>query len=172
MKKDKKNKSELVLGKHIRTVKTNQKQHFLFFVAMLIFFNMLLLFSVGFVIVSLNIWYNWVLCFVVLSLSGFLSFKTYQKVTVFHKCDLYENAISIRSIWFNIDLAYEDIFELKIKESILDKLFKINTKSLEIKILNHRRKKFTIHFIEENANKFKKEILNLIEKNQKKKASD
>ena len=36
---------------------------------------------------------------------------------------------------------------------------------MEIKILNRRRKKFTIHFIEENAVKLKQEITMLIDKN-------
>jgi hypothetical protein len=40
----------------------------------------------------------------------------------------------------------------------------LETKSLEVKILNRRRKKFTIHFIEENAVKLKQEITMMIDK--------
>ena len=54
---------------------------------------------------------------------------------------------------------------LKFQESSLDKTFKLNTKSLEIKLLRHKRKKFTIHFIEENVVKLKQEIIMLIDRN-------
>ena len=54
------------------------------------------------------------------------------------------------------------IYELNIKESVLDKIFKINTKSLEFKIYGQRRKKFTLHFIEEDVDGLKQELTKLI----------
>ncbi len=169
MKKEKKQQDEIeevVLGEKIRDVKTNEKQHFLLFVSMLILFNVLLIISVWFVLLHLKNWYNWVFCFALLGVGFALSFKTYRDIKNFHKCELYDNAIVINSIWFNLKVALKDIYEMNVKVSKLDKIFNLNTKSLEIKILGHKRKKFTIHFIEENAVKLKQEITMLIDRNQ------
>jgi len=171
---NKKNKKEkqvaqpLVLGEKIRDIKINERQHFLMFSFMLIFFNMLLVASVGFVLVYLNTWYNWVICFAILLSSFGISFKTYLNIKNFHKCEIYNNALVLNSIWNNISVALKDIYEITVKETRLDRLFKLNTKSLEIKILNHRRKKFTIHFIEEDVNDLRFEILKIMEKDSKK----
>ena len=162
MSKKKKNKKpEVVLGKKIRDVQINQKQHFLLFCAMLVMFNMMLLFSVGFVLIYLNTWYNWAICFAILFLCWWLSFKAFRDQKDFHKCELYDNALVVNSIWFNIKLDLKEICEIKVKESVLDKMFKIGTKSLEVKIINNKRKKFTIHFIEEDVEKLKWEILKI-----------
>ena len=168
MKKEKKQKNiveEVVLGKKIRDVKINEKQHFLLFVSMLILFNLLLVVSVWFVLINLTDWYYWVVCFMTLGLCFWLSLKTYREIKDFHKCELYDNAIVLTSIWFNIKVALKDIYEMNVKETLLDRIFKLNTKSLEIKILGQRRKKFTIHFIEENAVNLKQEIIIFIDKN-------
>ena len=165
-KKEKKNPyPEVELGTKIRDVKINQKQHFLLFVAMLIIFNLLLLMSVWFVLINLNAWYNWVICVAIVFLCFGLSFKTYCNIKTFHKCELYDNALSINSIWFNINVDLKNICEIKVKVIRLDKMFKLDTKSLEIHIIGSRRKKFTIHFIEEDAEKLKWEILKLVEDN-------
>lgn len=157
--------AEINLGNKIKELKINERQHFLLFVSMLIFFNMLLLVSVGFVLIYIDRWYNWVLGFSLLALSFWLSFKVYHSTKVFHKCTLYTNAIVMNSIWFNCVVELKNIYELRVKISILDKMFKLNTKSLEVKIMNNRRKKFTIHFIEENAIKLKQKIIDLIDQN-------
>ena len=162
-KKKKEQIPELVLGKKIRDVQINQKQHFLLFIAMLLLFNMLLLYSVWFVLMNLNTWYNWVICFGIIFICWWLSFKTYRDVKSFHKCELYDNALVINSIWFNLKVDLKNICEIKVKESVLDKMFKINTKSLEVRMIASRRKKFTIHFIEEDAEKLKWEILKTAE---------
>ena len=171
MKKENKQKidvEDFQLGKKIRDIKTNEKQHFLLFVSVLLFFNLLLLVSVWFVLIYLNRWYNWVVCIGVLATMFSLSFKAYRDVKSFHKCELYDNAIVVKSIWFEIKVELKDIFEMNVKESRLDKLFKLNTKSLEVKILGRRRKKFTLHFIEENAVKLKQEITMMIDRYEKK----
>lgn len=167
MKKEKKQKikeQEVVLGEKIRDVKINERQHFLLFVAMLILVNFLLVFSVGFVLIYLNRWYNWVICFAIIAICFWLSLISYTKIKNFHKVELYKNAIAINSIWFNYKVDLKDIYEMKAKTSFLDKAFHLQTKSLEVKILGHRRKKFTIHFIEENVINLKMEIMELIEK--------
>lgn len=168
MKKKKEKKiryPEVVLGTKIRDVKINQKQHFLLFVSMLIIFNIILLFSVWFVLTHLTAWYNWVICLAIIFLCWGLSFKTYCDIKTFHKCELYDNCLSVNSIWFNLNVDLKNICEIKVKESFLDKMFKLNTKSLEIHMVAMRRKKFTIHFIEENAEQLKWEILKLVEEN-------
>ena len=175
MKKQKKEKKqqepEVVLGEKIRDVKINERQHFLLFVLMIVFFNIILLASVWFVLIYLNVWYNWVVCIAILCTSFGLSFKTYIKTKTFHKCELYDNAIVMNSIWFNLKVDFKDIYEMNVKESVLDKIFKINTKSLEVKIKNLRRHKFTIHFIEENVVQLKQEITILIDRYENKKTS-
>ena len=169
MKKEKKQKKshykEVVLGNKIRDVKINERQHFLLFIATLIFFNLLLIISVWFVLSYLNNWYNWIICFAIIGLCFWLSLKTYRDIKSFHKCELYDNAISINSIWFNFKVAFKDICEINVKESVLDKILKLKTKSLEVKIMDNKRTKFTIHFVEENALKLKHEITMLIDKN-------
>ncbi len=164
-KKEKVKEPELVLGEKVKDIKINQKQHFLLFVAMIIFFNLLLISAVGFVLVYLDRWYNWVLCFVLIGVSFGLSFRTYRNIKTFHTCTLYENALVINSIWFEITVDLKKIYELKVKRSFLDKIFRLDTHSLEVKMMNNRRKKFTIHFIEENAVKLKQKIIQLIDKN-------
>ena len=162
-KKQKKVKSKFVLGTKIRDVKINEKQHFLMFVSMLVFFNLMLLLSVWFVLIKLNNWYYWVICCTLLLLSFWLSFRTYRDIKSFNRCELFDNAISINSIWNNLNIPFKDIREMKVKVSVLDKLFKLNTKSLEVKILHHKIKKVVIHFIEEDAVKLKQEITMLID---------
>ena len=162
--KKKEQKEELVLGEKIREVKINEKQHFFLFVSMLVFVNLLLVASVWFVLLYLNSWYNWVLCMFLLGGSFGFSLGAYRKIKHFHQCEIYNNAISINSIWFVISVELSKIHELNIKESILDKIFKLNTKSLEFKIHGQRRKKFTLHFIEEDVVKLKQELTQLINK--------
>lgn len=167
MKKSKKQKKEqikLVLGKKIRDVKTNDRQHFLMFVSMLVFFNLLLVLSVWFVLTKLNSWYYWLICFTLLALCFWLSFRTYRETKNYNKFVLYDNAISLNSIWINFDVELKDIYEMNVKETRLDKIFKINTKSLEIKIMKHKMKKFVVHFIEEDVIKLKQEITMLIDR--------
>jgi hypothetical protein len=166
MKKEKKatENKDFVLGKKLKSVKMNEKQHFLLFVSMLILFNLILAFSVGFILIYLDFWYNWVICFAFLILSFALSFKYYRDTKIFNKCELYDNALVMNSIWFNFKVEFKYIYEMRVKVSALDKFFKLNTKSLEIKILGHKRKKFTLHFIEENAVNLKHEITILIDK--------
>ena len=167
MKKNKKQNKEqikLVLGEKIREVKTNDKQHFLMFVSMLGFFNVLLLLSVWFVLAKLNNWYYWIVCFTLLAVCLWLSFRTYRDVKSFNKFELYDNAISLNSIWINFNVELNDIYEMNVKETVLDKMFKLNTKSLEIKISKHKMKKFVVHFIEEDAVKLKQEITMLIDR--------
>ncbi len=173
-KKEKQQEMEVVLGKKIRDVKINERQHFLLFVSMIIFFNLLLLASVWFVLIYLNRWYNWVVCIALICVVFALSFRIYLNTKTFHKCELYDNAIAMNSIWFNFKVEFKDIYEMNVKESVLDKIFKINTKSLEVKIMNRRRHKFTIHFIEENAVQLKQEITILIDRyeKQRKKTSE
>ena len=166
MKKEKKQKikeSEIVLGKKIRDVKINERQHFLLFVSMLLLFNGLLLTSVWFVLINLNKWYNWVICILILALCFWWSFKTYRDQKRFHKCEIFDNALVINSIWFNLVVGFNEIYEMNVKVSKLDKIFHLNTKSLEVKIMGRKRKHFTIHFIEENAVKLKQEITILID---------
>ena len=163
MKKQKIKEPEVVLGKKIRDVKINEKQHFLLFVAMLLFFNFLLMFACGYVLTHLNRWYNWVICFVLIGLAFWWSLKLFREQKRFHKCELFDNAISINSIWFNLNIGYNEIYEMNVKESVLDRIFHLNTKSLEVKIMGRKRKKFTIHFVEENAIKLKQEITILID---------
>ena len=164
MKKKKKGQyPEVILGTKIRDVVINQKQHFLLFVSMLIMCNLFLLLSIWFVLINLNTWYNWVICFMIIFLCWGLTFKAYRDIKSFHKCSLYDNALVVNSIWFNLKVDLKNICEIKVKESIFDKLFKINTRSLEIHIIASKRKKFTLHFIEEDAEKLKWEILKTAE---------
>lgn len=164
--KKKKIKNEIVLGEKVKDVAINQRQHSFFYVFMLIFFNSLMLASIWYVLMCLPVWYNWVLCTIIFGVCFGFSFRSYLNVKDFHKCEIYDNAVVVTSIWFNYTVQMQDIYEMVIKETILDKLFKINTKSLEIKIFGHKRKHLTIHFIEEDAEKLKQHIKKLIDKDQ------
>lgn len=160
-KKDKKQEKEaevFVLGNKVRTVKINQRQHLMFYIAMMVLFNAILVASVAFVLVYLNMWYNWVLCFMVIGVSAYLTFHTYLHEKNFHKCVIHSNAIVVKSIWFNFVADFSKIVLMKPKKSILDKMFKLNTYSLEVRMTNSKRKKFTIHFIEEDIKKLQLEL--------------
>ena len=160
-KKDKKQEKEaevFVLGNKLRTVKINQRQHLMFYIAMMVLFNAILVASVAFVLVYLNMWYNWVLCFMVVAVCVYLTFHTYLQEKNFHKCVIHSNAIVVKSIWFNFVADFSKIVLVKPKKSILDKMFKLNTYSLEVRLTNSKRKKFTIHFIEEDINKLQSEL--------------
>ena len=160
-KKDKKQEKEaevFVLGNKVRTVKINQRQHLMFYIAMMVLFNAILVASVAFVLVYLNMWYNWVLCFMVVAVCAYLTFHTYLQEKNFHKCVIHSNAIVVKSIWFNFVADFSKIVLVKPKKSILDKMFKLNTYSLEVRLTNSKRKKFTIHFIEEDINKLQSEL--------------
>lgn len=165
-KKAKKQEQEevFVLGDKIRAIKINQRQHFMFYIAMMVLFNAILIASVAFVLVYLNMWYNWVLCFIIVGICAYLTFNTYVHQKNFHKCDIHENALVINSIWFNIVVDVSKIMEITPKKSILDNMFKLNTYSMEVKMINSKRKKFTIHFIEEDVNQLKTELEQYIEK--------
>ena len=149
---------DFILREKIRDIKINQRQHFMFYISMMVLFNMILIASVAFVLVYLNMWYNWVLCFIVIGVCVYLTFNTYIHEKNFHKCAIHKNAIVINSIWFNFIADFSKIVLVKPKKSILDKIFKLSTHSLEVRLINSRRKKFTIHFIEEDINKLKLEL--------------
>ena len=154
---------EVELGTKLRNVKINQKQHFLLFVTLMVVFNMLLLMSVWFVLINLNTWYNWVICIVIVFICWGLSLRAYCNVKNFHTCTLYDNALVVNSIWFNFEVDVKNICGITVKETVLDKIFKTQTKSLEINIIGCRRKKFTLHFIEEDVEQLKWEILKLVD---------
>ena len=137
----KKETEEFKLENKIKDVKINQKQHFLLFVSVLLLFNMLLLTSTIFVLVFLTKWYNWVLCILIWATCAWFSFKVFRDTKNYHKCELYDNAIVINSICFNKVVDLTHIYDIKIKESILDKLFKIDTLSMEIYLANEKRNK-------------------------------
>ena len=108
MLKQKKNKKqnkhaieEFILREKIRDVKINERQHFMFYISMMVLFNAILVASVAFVLVYLNMWYNWVLCFMVVAVCVYLTFNTYLHEKNFHKCAIHKNAIVVNSIWFN-----------------------------------------------------------------------
>ena len=149
---------EFILREKIRDIKINQRQHFMFYISMMVLFNAILVASVAFVLVYLNMWYNWVLCFMVVAVCVYLTFNTYLHEKNFHKCAIHKNAIVVNSIWFNFTADFSKIVLLKPKKSILDKIFKLSTHSLEIRLTNSRRKKFTIHFIEEDIKKLQSEL--------------
>lgn len=160
-KKDKKQEKEaevFVLGNKVRTVKINQRQHLMFYIAMMVLFNAILVASVAFVLVYLNMWYNWVLCFMVVAVCAYLTFHTYLHEKNFHKCMIHSNAIVVKSIWFNFVADFSKIVLIQPKKSVLDKMFKLNTYSLEVRLTNSKRKKFTIHFIEEDIKKLQLEL--------------
>ena len=136
MKKEKQEIKEVKLGKKIRDIQINERQHFLLYVSVLVLCNALLIGSAWFVLFYLTAWYNWVICISVVVASAIFSFKSYLNIKDFHKCSLHDNAISIKSIWFYLNVELSDIYEMKVKESSLDKMFNLNTKSLEIKILS------------------------------------
>ncbi len=163
-KKQKEQVPQFVLGKKIRDVKINERQHFMLFVSLLIFFNALMIASAWFVLLYLTEWYYWVVCVTLVGVCCGLSFKSYLQIKTFHRCSLFDNALEIHSIWINLNIEYKHICEIIVKESILDKIFKLNTKSLELHMIGIKRKKFTLHFIEENAVKLKQEITMLIDK--------
>ena len=163
-KKQKELVPEFVLGKKIRDVKINERQHFMLYVSLLILFNAFMVASAWFVLLYLTEWYYWVVCVSLVGVCCGFSFRSYLHIKNFHKCALHDNALSIKSIWINLDIEYKHICEIVVKESFLDKMFKLNTKSLELHMIGIRRKKFTLHFIEENAVKLKQEITMLIDK--------
>ena len=149
-------------GDKIKDVKINERQHFLLFVSVLLLFNVLLLASTIFVLVFLTKWYNWLMCIVIWVICAWFSFKAYRDEKNYHKCAIYNNAIVVNSIWFNIVVDFKNIYDIKIKESNLDKMFNTNTHSMTLYLINGKRKKFTIHFIEEDVEELKNEILTLI----------
>ena len=53
---------------------------------------------------------------------------------------------------------------MQVKETFWDRIFKLNTKSLEVKIMGQKRKRFIVHFVEEDAVKLKQEITMLIDR--------
>ena len=170
-KKDKKQEKEaevFVLGNKVRTVKINQRQHLMFYIAMMVLFNAILVASVAFVLIYLNMWYIWVSCFMVVAVCAYLTFHTYLQEKNFHKCVIHSNAIVVKSIWFNFVADFSKIVLVKPKKSILDKMFKLNTYSLEVRMTNSKRKKFTIHFIEEDINKLQSELEHCLKVNQDK----
>lgn len=168
MKKQKKKIPEFVIGEKLKDVKVSEKQHFLLFVSLLVFFNLLLYASLVFLLVYLNNIFNWIISGGSVLLCGWLSFKMYRDLKSYHKCEVYNNALVVNSIWLNVVIPLENIYEIKVKKSFLDSLFKMDTYSLEFHIMKQRRTKFTLFFVEEDANLLKDEILKLINQNEEK----
>ena len=150
------------LGNKIKDIKVNQKQHFLLFVTLLVLFNVLLCASLIFLLVYLQNVVNWIICIISLLVCGWFSFKLYRDLKNYHKCTLYDNALVVDSIWLNVVIPLKNIYEIKVKQCFLDKIFKLNTYSLDFRMLRQCRTKFTLFFVEEDALKLKEEITNLI----------
>ena len=141
--KQKKLEQIVVLKEKVRDVKINQKQHFFLFIAMMVLVNTLLVASVAFVVTYLNMWYNWVLCFAIVGVCAYLTLRSYIHVKNFHKCSIHKNAIVMDSVWFNFVADLKKVVELNPKKSILDKMFKLETYSLEVKMIGCKIKKYT-----------------------------
>lgn len=164
MKKQKKKKQivDFVVGDKIRDVKVSEKQHFLLFVTILILCNIMLVASTMFLLIYLRNVVNCIIAIVAMVLCGWYSFKIYRKMKSYHKCAIYQNALVVNSIWMNIVIDLKNIYDIKIKKSLLDNLFITNTYSMEFYITNQKRRKFTLFFVEEDAQALKNEILELI----------
>jgi len=161
----KKDKDDLKIGKKIRSIKINERQHFLFFVVMLILFNVVLFSSVTTLLTFVQEWYVWVICGAIVCVCFGYTFRAYCNIKNFQKCELHENCIVFSSIWCDITVDMRQIYNAVPIKSFLDKLFNLKTMSLEIYIKSNKRTKFTLHFIEEDVNNLRDEIMALSIKN-------
>ena len=156
-----KSKEKIKDSKKIKDVKINERQHFFLFFTMLIVFNIIMISASITLLVMLKEWYLWLLVTVVLAVVLWVSYRTYRDRQSFHRCELHERYLVVNSIWFDTLVDLSQVFDVKVKKSWLDKLCKINTLSLEIYMKSSTRSKFTLHFVEEDAEALKDEIMKL-----------
>lgn len=155
--------NQKIFGKKIRMIEINHKLHLTVLLILLILANIMLILSLIYFCVCMRIWFAPVLSGVMLSFCVLKSVKTYlgsKKLDRGHKYTIYENGLSLKSIWYDQRILYSNILMVEAYETFWDRIFK--TKTLVIYVKAYKKNKILLPYICEDINNLSEEILSRV----------
>ena len=155
---------ELQPGNYIKEIEIDEHQHLFWLAILLILSNILLLFAVIYLVVEFMKWYIWLLDICILVYCIIQSVRTYKNSSKIRIYSLYDNCLVIKSLLYDTTIDLSQIFEVKPKRTLFDKLANKGTRSIEILIKSKSRDKIILRYINEDINKLCQQILDLANK--------
>lgn len=145
-----KQNSSLILGEKVKDIHIDQKKYRWMIFALLVLFNILLI--IGFVYVSISIpqWYVFLICSLVWVPCVVESIRIFIKSKSAYKYEVYENCMLIQTLYSKFIIKFEDVFMVKTKKSLLDKMAGNKTNSLLVYTKSKVREKVVLPFIAED----------------------
>ena len=135
------------LGKKLKVITVDKRLQRRVLITLLVLANICLFAALCYFAISIKGWGTIVIAAVLFvfcvlrSVQTIIGSKNYQKFTV------YEKGISLKSIWYNQRIFYEEMLMVRIKETFWDKIFNAQTKSLEIFLISNKKSKIILPFI-------------------------
>ncbi len=155
-KKDK--KPEFKVGKRIKEIQIDKKQHVVELSFAVSIFAVLMLGGLISLGAMVNRWYVWFICGILL-----LYFITHAVISIIKasrnpKYLLCENCLIVNSIWHFGIVKLDTIQKMEIKTTIFDNIQKDGMQSLAIYYKDNEMRKITLHSITEDLNALVEEI--------------
>ena len=154
-------REELVPGKLIKEITIDEHQHLFWLAVLLILSNILLLFAVIYLVIQFMKWYIWLIDICVLVYCIVQSVRTYKNSSKIRVYLLYNNCLVVKSLLYDTAIDLSQVFEVKPKRTLMDKLAKKDTGSIEIFIKSKSRDKIILRYINEDIDKLCQQILDL-----------
>lgn len=160
----KENKDELQPRNFIKEIKIDEHQHLLWLAVLLILSNILLLFAVIYLVVKFMRWYIWILDICILVYCIVQSVRTYKNSSKMRVYSLYDNCLVVKSLLYDTVIDLSQVFEVKPKRTLCDRLAKNGKMSVEILIKSKSRDKIILRHINEDITELCQQILDLANK--------
>ena len=126
---------------------------------LIVFFNLLLWVSIGFLIYCLNRWYIWVIGAVCIVACLAYSLYTILTTKKYFYYELKEDVIKVQTEFCSFEVAYKDIYKITPGSSMMDKIRRKKDQTITIYTNLKYYNKFSLYFVKENILDLTNEIL-------------
>ena len=157
--KMKKQKQVFNKGNKIRDIVIDSKSHLAILASLLVIFNAFLIVCAILLASMLNVWYVWLIDFLLVLFCVVKSILTYVKGSKYFCYSLYENCIYLDSIWYDKTIIeYKLINRIKFKTGLLDNFFGKKTHTLTLFLDDELQTKVNLYLIKEKPENLIEEI--------------
>lgn len=162
-------KMENLESKRIKEVQVNQSFHRRVLGIWLIIFGVLLLGALSFLIATIRTWYVIIVAVCLLVFCVWRGIETFKKSKNCHKYVIYEDKLTVNSVWYDYELKLSEIFMVEPIITIFDKILKKKSSTIVIYSKESVSKKIFMTYIAEDTSKLCEQIMKLSVKARKEK---
>lgn len=148
-------------SKKIKEIQVNQRFHRRVLGIWLIIFGVLLVCALSFVIATVRTWYIIIVAVCLLVFCTWRGIVTYKKSKDCHKYIIYEDKLTINSVWYDYNLKIAEIFMAEPITTIFDKVFKRKSSTIVIYSKESVSRKIFMTYISEDTTKLCEQIMKL-----------